>query len=69
MTVTALVMAGGKGTRMALAEEKPMLRLGGKPVVALVIEALRNAKKVDSVVVAVSDYTPKTAKVSGKFSR
>jgi adenosylcobinamide-phosphate guanylyltransferase len=67
MTVTALVMAGGKGTRMALAEEKPMLRVGGKPVVALVLEALQNAKKVDSVVVAVSDYTPKTAKYLESF--
>lgn len=61
MTTTALVMAGGKGTRMALAEEKPMLQVGGKPVVSLVLEALGNAKKLDSVVVAVSDYTPKTA--------
>ncbi|MCW4019039.1 MAG: NTP transferase domain-containing protein [Candidatus Bathyarchaeota archaeon] len=61
MTTTALVMAGGKGTRMALAEEKPMLQVGGKPVVSLVLEALKNAKKVDSVVVAVSSYTPKTA--------
>ena len=67
MTVTALVMAGGKGTRMTLAEEKPLLRVGGKPVVELVLEALKNAKKVDSVVVAVSHYTPKTAKHLEKF--
>ena len=67
MTVTALVMAGGKGTRMALAEEKPMLRVGGKPVVTLVLEALQKATKVDSVVVAVSDYTPKTAKYLESF--
>ena len=61
MTVTALIMAGGKGTRMTLSEEKPMLLVGGKPVIEHVIKALKNAKKVDSVVVAVSDYTPKTA--------
>ena len=67
MTVTALVMAGGKGTRMTLAEEKPLLRVGGKPVVELVLEALKNAKKVDSVVVAVSHYTPKTAKYLESF--
>ena len=67
MTVIALVMAGGKGTRMELAEEKPMLRVGGKPVVELVLEALQDAKKLDSVVVAVSDYTPKTAKFLESF--
>jgi adenosylcobinamide-phosphate guanylyltransferase len=61
MTLTALVMAGGKGTRMALAEEKPMLLVGGKPVVELVLATLHATKKVDAIVVAVSRYTPKTA--------
>jgi adenosylcobinamide-phosphate guanylyltransferase len=67
MGVTALVMAGGKGTRMALSEEKPLLQVGGKPVIEHVITALKNAKKVSSIVVAVSDYTPKTAKLMLKF--
>jgi adenosylcobinamide-phosphate guanylyltransferase len=67
MVVTALVMAGGKGTRMKLAEEKPLLRVAEKPVIEHVITALRNAKKVNSVVVAVSDYTPKTAEAVRKF--
>lgn len=67
MTVTALIMAGGKGTRMVLPEEKPMLLVGGKPVIEHVIKALKDAKKVDSIVVAVSDYTPKTAKYLETF--
>jgi adenosylcobinamide-phosphate guanylyltransferase len=67
MGVTALVMAGGKGTRMALSEEKPLLQVGGKPVIEHVLTALKNAKKVSSIVVAVSDYTPKTAKLMLKF--
>jgi adenosylcobinamide-phosphate guanylyltransferase len=67
MGVTALVMAGGKGTRMALSEEKPLLRVGGKPVIEHVLTALKNAKKVNSIVVAVSDYTPKTAKLMLQF--
>ena len=67
MGVTALVMAGGKGTRMALSEEKPLLRVGGKPVIVHVITALKNAKNVDSIVVAVSNYTPKTSKAMLKF--
>ncbi len=67
MGVTALVMAGGKGTRMAHSEEKPLLRVGGKPVIEHVLVALKNAKKVNSIVVAVSDYTPKTAKLMLQF--
>jgi adenosylcobinamide-phosphate guanylyltransferase len=67
MGVTALVMAGGKGTRMALSEEKPLLQVGGKPVIEHVITALRNAAKVESIVVAVSGYTPKTAKLMAAF--
>ena len=67
MTVTALVMAGGKGTRMALAEEKPMLQVGGKPIVELVLAALKSARRVDSVVVAVSPNTPKTERHLRRF--
>ncbi len=67
MGVTALVMAGGKGARMALAEEKPLLMVGGKPVIEHVLAALENAEKVDGIVVAVSDYTPKTAEYLAKF--
>ncbi len=61
MVVTALVMAGGKGTRLGLAKEKPLLQVDGKPVIALVLSALQEAKLVGSVVVAVSPNTPKTA--------
>ena len=67
MGVTALVMAGGKGTRMALSEEKPLLQVGGKPVIEHVLVALKNAKKISSIVVAVSDYTPKTARLMLQF--
>jgi adenosylcobinamide-phosphate guanylyltransferase len=67
MGVTALVMAGGRGTRMMLSEEKPLLKIGGKTVIEHVLAALENAEKVDSIVVAVSDYTPKTAKLMAKF--
>jgi adenosylcobinamide-phosphate guanylyltransferase len=67
MDVTALVMAGGKGTRMTLSEEKPLLNVGGRTVIEHVLAALKNAKKVDSIVVAVSDCTPKTAKLMTKF--
>lgn len=68
MGVTALVMAGGKGTRMALHEEKPLLKVGGRPMIEHVLGALKNAKKVDEIVVAVSKHTPKTARLVKRLS-
>ena len=67
MKVTGLVMAGGKGTRMKLYGEKPMLRIGGVPVVQHVVGALRGANSVERVVVAVSEYTPRTARYLSGF--
>ena len=67
MGVTALIMAGGKGSRMAISEEKPLLKVGGKPVILYVLTALREARKVDSIVVAVSDRTPLTARLMNEF--
>ena len=63
MGVVALVMAGGKGTRMKLAEEKPLIKVCGKPVIEYVLAALKDAKKIDSIIVATSSYTPKTTKL------
>jgi adenosylcobinamide-phosphate guanylyltransferase len=52
---------------MEAQEEKPMLRVGGKPVIEHVLTALQAAKRVESVVVAVSVNTPKTADYVKKF--
>ena len=46
---------------MDLCEEKPLLKIGGKPIIEHVFNALRNAKEIDEIIVAVSKYTPKTA--------
>ena len=62
MGVIALVMAGGKGTRMGISQEKPLVKVCGRPVIEYVLAALKNARKVDSIVVAVSSCTPETAK-------
>ena len=67
MGATAVVMAGGKGSRMELSDEKPLLSVGGKPVIEHVLESLLKAVRVDSVVVAVSNRTPKTAAFARKF--
>jgi len=67
MGVTALVMAGGKGTRMRTAEEKPLIKVCAQPVIEYVLAALKKAKKIDSIVVAVSSCTPNTAKLMSQF--
>ena len=63
MGVVALVMAGGKGTRMRIAQEKPLIQVCGKPVIEYVLAALKDAKKIDSIIVATSSCTPKTTQL------
>ncbi len=58
--ITALVMAGGKGTRMKLPQEKPLIDVCGKPVIEYVLTALKNAKKINRIIVATTEITPKT---------
>jgi adenosylcobinamide-phosphate guanylyltransferase len=58
--VTALVMAGGKGTRMKLLVEKPLIDVCGNPSILYVLAALKEAKKIDRIIVATSTNTPKT---------
>ncbi len=65
--ITAVVMAGGKGKRMKASEEKPLLKVGGKPVIEHVLTSLINAKRVSKVIVAVSKSTSKTASFVKKF--
>ncbi len=58
--VTALIMAGGKGTRMKPGVEKPLVKINGIPMIQYVIDALKNADKIDNIIVATSKNTPKT---------
>jgi adenosylcobinamide-phosphate guanylyltransferase len=58
--VTALIMAGGKGTRMKFNGEKPLIEIEGKPLIQYVIDAVLDADELDDLVVATSLNTPKT---------
>jgi adenosylcobinamide-phosphate guanylyltransferase len=56
----AIVMAGGKGTRLGFPYvEKPLVKFINRPMIAHVIRALR-ISKIDRVTVAVSPFTLKT---------
>jgi len=68
MGVTTLLMAGGEGTRLKPEDEKPLLKVGGKPMIEHVLNALKEAKKVEEIIVAVSEHTPKTAAFARKLS-
>ena len=58
--IIALIMAGGKGTRMKSQLEKPLILINGKPMIESVIQACYGAEKIDSIIVATTKYTPKT---------
>jgi adenosylcobinamide-phosphate guanylyltransferase len=61
MAVTALVMAGGKASRMKSNVEKPMVKVCGKTMLERTIQALRKSASVDRIIVAVTETTPITA--------
>jgi adenosylcobinamide-phosphate guanylyltransferase len=60
MGITALVMAGGKGSRMGLPVEKPMLPFLGKPLIDYVVSAINQAKNITDFYVVTSSNTPNT---------
>jgi adenosylcobinamide-phosphate guanylyltransferase len=53
-------MAGGRGTRMGYEVEKPLITVGGKSMLARVVEALKGSSKIGEVIIATSQYTPRT---------
>jgi len=56
-----LVMAGGKGTRMKLDEEKLLLQYK-KPVILHVIDSLQNSNSFSKILAVTSSNSPKTKK-------
>jgi adenosylcobinamide-phosphate guanylyltransferase len=55
----ALVMAGGKGSRMG-GGEKPMVPLDGKPMLSYVLAALSGSSSIGRIFVTVSSNAPLT---------
>ena len=67
MGVTALIMAGGKGTRMKIPTEKPLIKVCGKPVIEYVLSALKDAKKIDRIIITTTKTTPRTTRFMQKL--
>jgi adenosylcobinamide-phosphate guanylyltransferase len=60
--IPALIMAGGRGSRMGLPTEKPLLSFLSKPLIDWVAEAILASKKVSEFYVITSANTPQTEK-------
>ncbi len=60
MKIPALIMAGGRGSRMGLPTEKPMLPFLGKPLLDWVTSAVLSATKISEFYIVTSANTPKT---------
>lgn len=62
MKVPALILAGGKGSRICSNTEKPLLLFLGKPLIDRVVEAAKSARNVSQIYVVTSKNTPQTEK-------
>jgi adenosylcobinamide-phosphate guanylyltransferase len=60
MKVPALVMAGGKGSRMGLPTEKPLMQCLGKPLIDWVADSIGHSTKISEFYVITSSNTPNT---------
>ena len=65
----ALVMAGGRGSRMKLPIEKPLLEINGRKLIEYALDALEGSRHVDNIYIAASYNGPETAKWLEKCGR
>lgn len=62
MKIPALIMVGGKGKRIGLSVEKPLIPFLGKPLVDWVVDAVKSSKKISEFYMVTSLNAPKTEK-------
>ena len=55
--IYAILMAGGRGTRLEVPDEKPLFKLHDKPLIKYVIDNLKPSKFIDEIIIAVSPNT------------
>ena len=58
--IYAILMAGGRGTRLEVPCEKPLFKLRDKPLIKYVIDNFKESKLIDTIVIAVSHHTRET---------
>ena len=65
--IYAVLMAGGRGTRLEVPCEKPLFKLCGKPLIKYVLDNLNASKLIDKIVIAVSHHTRETTEYLKSF--
>lgn len=60
MKLSALIMAGGKSTRLKQGVEKPLLDLAGRRLIDYVLEAVSGCERIDNFWAVTSPHTPMT---------
>lgn len=55
----AIIMAGGRGKRLDIDTEKPLIEISGRTILERIINVLRDAG-IDEIFVAVTNATPRT---------
>ena len=58
--IYAILMAGGRGTRLEVPCEKPLFKLKDVPLIKYVLDNLNQSKLIDKIIIAVSPNTCKT---------
>lgn len=58
--MNAVVMCGGRGTRLETDREKPLVDVGGRAMVLRVVDAVAACDRLEAVYAAVSPKTPET---------
>lgn len=66
--IYAIVMSGGRGTRLNLPVEKPLFKLCKKPLIKYTLDNLTSSKFIDKVFIATSPHTPKTKEYVEKLN-
>lgn len=66
--IYAIVMAGGRGTRLKTPVEKPLFKLHNKPLIKYVLDNLNSSKLIEKIIIATSPNTPKTSEYIKNFN-
>ena len=60
--IYAILMAGGRGTRLKVPCEKPLFFFFYKPLIKYVLDNLESSKLIDKIIIAISPNTTETTK-------
>lgn len=55
MSITAVIVAGGKGTRMGAGKNKVFLKTGGQPIICRTVSTFENNKNIDDIVLVAGE--------------